>query len=573
MKNIDYLKWLLKYAKKSKKDLILYCTTGLLMVVIWILLPIYMAKETLALTTNSWQSLYHIALFIFGLRFFYNILKVVISNFALKFITETYRNLHLDISKRFMNTTMKDITKKNSGYYIERLTNDTIEVSDFFIDITDDIIDILINIGSLITIFVLNKFIFMFYLYFLILLFLIKNAKTTKKVKQEKIKKEKVESLMNSNIEIIHGIEEIKGLNIKEKMLKILNKKIKEFSTSLIKLDDIERFYRFIYSSVINIFRVLLIGLCIYLMGKEKITISIALIALNYESSIFELLDYIESILHNIKKFKLSANRVLEIIDFKENQSENYGKKELDAKIVTVKLQKVSFSYNEKERILNQIDMEFKSKNSIAIVGKSGTGKTTIFNLLTKLYLPDTGKIMLNDIDINELSEKSLRSTISIVNQHPYLFHMTIKENLKLVNENLTDNEIIEACKLAQIHDDIIKMPQGYNTMIKENGSNLSGGQKQRLSIARVILRNTPIILFDEATSALDNETQRKLQLALEKMKGKYTIITIAHRLSTIMNSDEIYLLEKGKIVAQGTHKKLLHQSKIYQKLYYDTKS
>lgn len=568
MKNIDYIKWLLSYSQKSKKDLFLYCLMGLLMVVVWITIPIYMAKLTLSLTNGSWRDLYHIALFIFGLHFFYNILKVLISNFALKFITETYRNLHLDISKKFMDTRMQVIKEKSSGYYINRLTDDTIDVSDFFIKITDDIIDILINIGSLITIFVLNKYIFIFYLYFLVLLFIIKTAKSNHQLKYEKQKKEAVETLMTSNIEMINGIEEIKVLNIKSKFLKLINNKIKRFSSSLIKLDNVERFYNFIYNSAINLFRLLLVALCIYLITKDFLTISIALIAINYEQNIFDLLNFTESIVHNIKKFKLCANRIMEIISYQNGNNEIFGLKNLNASEVTCKINNLYFGYKSSSLILNNINITANPKRSIAIVGKSGSGKTSILKLINKLYLPNSGNITLNNININDLSEASLRRNISIVTQRPYLFHMSIKDNLKLVNNNLTDEEIILACKTAQIHQDILKMPKGYDTIIEENGANLSGGERGRLAIARAILRNTPIILLDEATSALDNETERKLTLALNALEKNCTLIVVAHRLSTIINSDCIYFLKNTKISASGTHSELLKSCKEYKKLY-----
>lgn len=568
MKKINYLKWLLKYSKKSKKDLFLYCLMGLLMVVVWITIPIYMAKLTLNLTNGSWHDLYYISFFIFGLHFFFNILKVLISNFALKFITETYRNLHLDISEKFMNTSLKDITKKSSGYYINRLTDDTLDVSDFFINVTDDIIDILINIGSIITIFVLNKYIFIYYLYFIILLYLIKRAKTNHKIKFEHKKKEAVESLMTSNIEMIRGIEEIKLLNIKQKFLKILNTKIRKFSTSLIKLDNVERFYDFIYNSTINLFRLLLIALCIFLINKNLLTIAIALIAINYESNVFDLLTFTESIIHNIKKFKLCADRIMEITDYQNKSPEVFGNNTLKQKAITCKLQNITFGYYKSKSILEEINITIDPKTTIAIVGKSGAGKTSILNLLNKLFMPNKGTITLNDININDLNEKTLRNTISVVNQNPYLFNMSIKENLKLVKEDATDEEIKEACILAQIDDDIMNMPKGYNTIVEENGKNLSGGQKQRLAIARVILKNTPIILFDEATSALDNETEKKLTLALKKISGKYTIIMVAHRLSTIESCNTIYFLKNKKILASGTHQELLKTCKSYQDLY-----
>ena len=188
--------------------------------------------------------------------------------------------------------------------------------------------------------------------------------------------------------------------------------------------------------------------------------------------------------------------------------------------------------------------------------------------MISKLYDINSGEILIDGINIDELDEDSIRGNISIITQNPYIFNMTIKENLTSVKDNLSDEEIVKACKLACLHDYIMSLPDGYDTIVGEGGLVLSGGQKQRLAIARALVQNTKIILFDEATSALDNETQKNIQDAINNMKNKYTILIVAHRLSTVINSDRILLVEDGKISAEGTHKELLEQSPTYNKLY-----
>ena len=168
---------------------------------------------------------------------------------------------------------------------------------------------------------------------------------------------------------------------------------------------------------------------------------------------------------------------------------------------------------------------------------------------------------------INELDENTIRNNITVISQNPYIFNMSIKENLKLIKEDLTEDQMIKACKMACIDDFIQELPDKYDTILGENGVNLSGGQKQRLAIARAFLQNTKIILFDEATSSLDNETQSKIQQIIERLKKDHTILIIAHRLSTIVNCDKILLLEKGKIIDSGTHDELINKNKIYKKL------
>ena len=171
-------------------------------------------------------------------------------------------------------------------------------------------------------------------------------------------------------------------------------------------------------------------------------------------------------------------------------------------------------------------------------------------------------------IDLKKLNQKTLIDSISIISQNPYIFNLSIKDNLKLIDKNITDDDIINACKTARIHDFIETLPDKYNTLLGEGGVNLSGGQKQRLAIARALLKQSKILLFDEATSSLDNITQDEIQTAIKSISKNFTIITIAHRLSTIINSNKIYLLEEGNIIACGTHKELLKSNTYYKELY-----
>ena len=214
--------------------------------------------------------------------------------------------------------------------------------------------------------------------------------------------------------------------------------------------------------------------------------------------------------------------------------------------------------------------MSFKinANETVAFVGKSGAGKTTIFNLLCKMYDVDSGSITIDGVDIKKLDKDSIRGNITIISQNPYIFNMSIRDNLKLVKSDLTNKEMKEACKLACLDEFINSLPDKYDTVIGEGGVNLSGGQKQRLAIARALVQKTEIILFDEATSALDNETQEKIQTAINNMKNEYTILIIAHRLSTIINADRILFLDNGKIINEGSHSYLLKNCDEYRKLY-----
>lgn len=277
-----------------------------------------LAKQTLLLTNASWLNLFYLSFLIFGIRFIFSVLKYCISHFALRFITATYHNLEQELGNKFCQTRLEDIRKKDSGYYIQRITNDTLDIASFFINITDDIIDILISIGSFLTIFILNKYLFFLFFYFFLLLLFIKKRKTQAFTKAEKRKRQAVDAATNTSIELVRGVSDIKLLNMQESFLKRLNQKTDEFGKRLIELDNVNRFYTFFQNNLLNIFHFLIVSLSIYLINQNLLTIPIALMAFNYESQIFKLLEYIEYFLKNTAKFKkmkpflLSAKVVLE---------------------------------------------------------------------------------------------------------------------------------------------------------------------------------------------------------------------------------------------------------------------
>lgn len=228
----------------------------------------------------------------------------------------------------------------------------------------------------------------------------------------------------------------------------------------------------------------------------------------------------------------------------------------------------VSFSYENNEIVLNHINFEIKSGKSIALVGPSGGGKTTICSLLPRFYNITGGKITIGGQDIRDITLESLRNSIGLVQQDVYLFGGTVKENIAYGKPDASFEEIVDAAKKANIHDFIMGLPDGYDTFVGERGTRLSGGQKQRISIARVFLKNPPILILDEATSALDNESERHIQKSLEVLSKNRTTITIAHRLSTIKNADEILVIDQHTVKERGSHKELMKQNGIYARYY-----
>jgi ATP-binding cassette subfamily B protein len=228
----------------------------------------------------------------------------------------------------------------------------------------------------------------------------------------------------------------------------------------------------------------------------------------------------------------------------------------------------VTFKYEDGKTVLESLDLDITAGKHVALVGPSGVGKSTIISLIPRFYDVSAGEIMIGNHNIKDIKLEQLRKSIGIVQQDVFMFHGTIKDNILYGNPDAKDDLVIEAAKKAYIHDFITSLPEGYDTIVGERGVKLSGGQKQRISIARVFLKNPPIVILDEATSSLDNESELFVQQALDQLAKGKTTVTVAHRLSTIMNADEILVLEGNAIVERGRHKELLKEDGIYKKLY-----
>jgi len=265
-----------------------------------------------------------------------------------------------------------------------------------------------------------------------------------------------------------------------------------------------------------------------------------------------------------------AGKRILPIIDMKVRISKNENEKTLLLNNGSIKFKNVSFNYlsNTENKVLKNINIEINGEKMTALVGHSGSGKSTMLNLIPRIYDPVNGSILIDEEDIKDINLVSLRNQISIVDQNTTLFDDTVLNNIKYAKPTASKEEIIKASELAMCSDFINNLENGFDTTIGENGVKLSGGEKQRLSIARAFLKDSKIILLDEATSSLDSETEEKIQKAIDKLTSNKTTVVIAHRLSTILNSDRIYVLDKGSVVAEGKHDQLLNSSDIYKNLY-----
>jgi len=388
------------------------------------------------------------------------------------------------------------------------------------------------------------------------------------KATQEKVKKES-DNYVKTITENITGIREIKSLGIKE------NIEMRVFNSldSLYKHEKKIRNYEVWYYSINNFCYFALEFLILFTAGKMFIEghIVYAMFAM-LDAYIWRVDEVVESLADfgvNYNKVVVSLGRLDEILNNRLYQDEVFGNKKIVKSKGIIEFKNVSFKYqNDDKYTLNNLNLKIVPNKKIAIVGRSGNGKSTIFNLLLRYFDTTEGSILIDGVNIKELSEEALRENISIIRQSPFLFNMSIMDNFRLIKEDVTIDEVRNVCKKAYIDDYIMSLPSNYDTIIGEGGINLSGGQKQRIAIARTLLLNRKIILFDEATSALDNVSQEYIKKTIDNLVKDHTILIVAHRLSTIVDADTIHVVEKGCVVDSGTHNELLEKSLVYQKLY-----
>ena len=478
------------------------------------------------------------------------------------------KKLSIMVYKKTLNLPAYAFEEKTSGELINRITSDTETLSNTFNSIIQTLINAFGCLLILIYIFFNSIVVGMEIVIFLIVIFAITkifNPKI-KKINQElKAKKDDYTAL---SAESIRGIREVKTLGIKKNLIG----EISSLRELIYKKDTEDINLHRTYSIIMWVIKIFLESLvfatCVIGIYLGKTSLGFFMAMTWYVYKFTWLIDNLTSMNRMYQRLFVSIRRINEIIDNTLYEDDKFGTLSLKNIKGEIRFDNVSFGYPNEEATLKDFSVSFAPNKKIAVVGKSGQGKSTLFNLITRIFDATSGNIYLDDVNLKDLSEESLRRNISIIRQEPFLFNRTIKENFTIVKPDITLSEIKKYCKMAYLDDYIESLPDKYDTKLGEGGVNLSGGQKQRLSIARALAKESKVILFDEATSALDNESQGYIKKVIDSLVKDHTIIIIAHRLSTIIDSDIIYVVDDGRVSCFGTHESLLKTSKIYKSLY-----
>ena len=561
------IKFVLAYTKGQRLKILCVSILNIVGVFLSVVSPIIGAKVIMNITNENLSQLFLMAIFMLILGIVENLQMFLAQTCSYISFRETFNNMQINLGENILQLENKVFDENGSGVFMERLTGDTNSLATIFNSLNSNIFGIISKIGIYIAIFYISKTIFFVTIIMVIIRFLIERKRAKLVNEKDKERRKNQEKLSGFVGELVRGARDIKMLNTEKTFTDELEKRASTVNKSEYERSNITNKYYLLRGFVRDSMNLILIVLCVILIKNKILSLASAIIIYNYSFKVSGIAEMAGNLIDRIKNFNLSCSRIIALTSNKEFKKENFGATHLPHINGNFEFKNVHFSYG-KDKVLKGINFKVKANETVAFVGKSGAGKTTIFNLLCKMYEPQKGTITIDGKNIKNLDKDTIRGNITIISQNPYIFNMTIRENLNLVKENLTENEMIESCKIACLHDFIMTLENQYDTVIGEGGVNLSGGQKQRLAIARALIQKTEIILFDEATSALDNETQELIQESIENMKGKYTILIIAHRLSTIKNSDKIIFINDGIVEKVGTHKELLKECPNYKNLY-----
>ncbi|MBO0341358.1 MAG: ABC transporter ATP-binding protein [Bacteroidota bacterium] len=507
-----------------------------------------------------------------GLILFLFLFKNIFNYLAMYFITFLRNGVLKDIRnkmyEKIMDLPISYFSEKKKGDVIARITSDVLEIQHSFLSILELIVrEPLTILFTIIVMFLISVKLTIFVFIFIpIAGMIISRIGKSLKKKSDRVQKEQGEFLSIVE-ETLGGLRVIKAFNSESKFyntFKNSTSRFFRFSNSLLNRQNLS-------SPTSEFLGIVVFGVLLWFGGRMVLlegTLDAASF-ISYMGLAFNILTPAKAISkasYGVKKGNAAAERVLEILE-SENPIKNIeGAEEKTDFTSGIELNEVGFKY-EDDYVLKNFNLKVDKGKTVALVGQSGSGKSTVANLVTRFYDVNKGEILIDGTNIKNITKKSLRGLMGLVTQDSILFNDSVKSNIALGKENATMDEIMEAAKVANAHDFIMDLPNGYDTNIGDSGNKLSGGQKQRLSIARAVLKNPPIMILDEATSALDTESERLVQDALEKMMQNRTSIVIAHRLSTIQNADSIVVMSKGEIVEQGNHEELMKSAKNYKKL------
>lgn len=563
-KNIKIVKDYFSLVSFKNKYLIMFIIVDLINVLISLLIPLFISLIVESVTNKLYNESV-ILIIILGITYLLNKIGSYCTNWCYaNFFKDTYVLMHQKLVNSVYDFDYEYSKKIPIGKIINSSNTDIINVAEipsFMIELSIEIVKLLI----IYIVFVKQNILVALYVIIIDTIYYIYARKCNNKNNYYLKKQIKYADKMTGMLsQILIGLKDIKSFNIGSKLNNRLDGYRKRWQENYF----LKRKYYFtrktLVGLVIDFGKIILYFIILVLLIKGKIQIAMFLLLISYYDKTKESINDIMEFDVSIMEESVSLYRINQIINYKDSTLVVDGTIHNDDIIGHVEFKKVSFKYN-KLKVLKNISFTAKPNQITAIVGKTGSGKTTIFNLLLRMYKVNSGQILIDRLNIYDYSRDVFNSNISIVNQKTFIFNMSIRANLSLIDSN--KKRQIDACKRVGIHDFIMSLPDGYSTILKEDATNISGGQKQLLSLARALLTSSEIILLDEVTSSLDPNTTNKIINLLDDLKTDHTIIVITHNKDLMRRADKLIVLNNGKIECVGNNNDLIKKNKVYKQL------
>jgi ATP-binding cassette, subfamily B, bacterial len=569
MKNIIRL---IKYAKPywglmTISGLSLLTITGINLLNPWLI------KELIAILTNDFNessmgSIRNIAVILavtYAARAVFRFLNNYLSHKAAWNLVADMRVIVYD---HLQKLSLRFYHDKQTGQLMSRTTNDTATFESLIAHSVPDLItNVLILTGVTIILFSMNAYLALFTL--IPIPFLAYGGfHFTRKILPNFREAQSALAELNATLQDnISGMKEIQVFNQEPRERKKIQKKAQSYASAILHALKLSAVFHPTVEAISSFGTVIVVGFGGWLALENRLSVSDIVGFLLYLNLFYQPIATLARVTEDLQQAVAGADRVFEVLDTDPDIKDSPDAVQIAHSKGEIAFNNVNFHYIPSSPVLQDISFKAKPGQMIALVGPTGVGKTTIISLMARFYDPISGSVTLDGKDLKGISLASLRNQISIVLQDIFLFNGSVADNVAYGTKSATMEDIIAAAKIARAHEFIAELPEGYNTVVGERGVKLSGGQKQRLSIARAVLRNTPILILDEATAAVDVETEAKIQQAIQDLAGSRTIIVIAHRLSTVKRADNILVLKEGKIVESGNHEELLKQGGLYKHL------
>lgn len=566
------LLYILKYMTKRKKTYVFASVLRLVNMALATIEPILSAYIITAFALPDITKIMLLA----ALLLIQAIASGLITYFSSSLLRESYSSMAKDmrssIAGNVLTIKTECMDRSSSGVFTQRILSEVENMTEDLDQLLGDLTEVFRFISLMIAFAIVSWQMMLFEIALFAIYALIQRVQTRSIARDDRKVRSVNEKMAGLTSEMVRAHRDIKLLHAENTFMSKMKSSIDE-SVGLANHMRIRSMrYILLRSEYVGLTDFIYMSILAVQLSFGIITPATALVLYNYNGRAYVSARSITGIMDTYYGLLVSSERVYQLFESPDFAKESFGKKKIEKVRGEISLKDVYFSYlHENGRsveVIKGIDLTVKAGETVAFVGRSGCGKSTLLSLMTRLYDPDRGSVMLDGIDLRRLDKDTVRSNIAMVGQLPYIFNMSIRDNMNIVKEDLTDEDMDRAFKMACIYDDFQTYPKGYDTVIGEQGVTLSGGQRQRLALARVLLRDYPVIILDEATSALDNLTQSSIINTIGNFSGNRTIIMVAHRLSTVKNCDRIFFMDKGRILASGPHSELIETCREYRELY-----